>query len=52
MHATEQDQAVVLTQLGLPRSLSGMPWAFLPEAVRATLARRVRIDAARLPSRR
>jgi hypothetical protein len=43
-NARECDQAAVLAELRLNRSLAGIPWAFLPEEVHFLLARRVRIN--------
>jgi hypothetical protein len=47
-NAKECDQAAVLAELRLDRSLAGIPWAFLPKDIQSILARRVRINAEEL----
>jgi hypothetical protein len=47
-NAKEHDQEAVLTRLGLDCSLTGIPWAFLPDQIQSLLARRVRIKTEQL----
>jgi hypothetical protein len=47
-NARERDQAAVLAELQLDRSLAGIPRTFLPEEVQCILVWRVRINAEEL----
>ena len=49
-NARERDQAAVLIHLELDPEMAGVPWVFLPDAVKKLLTCRVRINSEQLDS--